>query len=517
MRLLIGAVASFFALTFVSAAGFTQQATSQVPNSGTRQPPDPHEMIVSLLQQSRALNNLFAGQGQDFVIREQIQFAEHEQQDLARQWANELFAQAAEEKGAARSNSQDYAMSVLVRLDPDRALELLHSVDWNSVEGSSNSPFPPGRELVRQVFQALANRNGEAALPVVEQEADFIASKGTYPYSAVGGAVSSATAKDWREHREHAIEVQQSALDRMLGKYRATPHTYAGDLEFGDMLRHLAGYLPIESIKPALHLLVDNLLTTDTSKYQSHATVYTSDGQTAKSDNAIDAALLWFGPLVNRDPELVQQLSSIRPELRESLEYTKPGRMRGGSFGGRAGPPKSQPADPARETAMDAMRFTHIQPDIAIAKAESLPDGPQRSHTLLDVARGISGDNPERAAQLIAEASGDGSQQGDVEMRLDVTSVKSSIAAAQGNKAELRTLLQSGFELAAHSDLENARFGGGVGGLVQIGMQNEPELTLAFLQGLPASQEKAHLLLAAVAALEMHQALPIRSSTPNKP
>ncbi|HWC17644.1 MAG TPA: hypothetical protein VG498_11560, partial [Terriglobales bacterium] len=287
-----------------------------------------------------------------------------------------------------------------------------------------------------------------------------------------------------------------------------TPHTYYGDLEFGDMLKVLAGGLPLESVKPALHLLVNNLLATDNSKYQYRAAVYTSDGQVAKADNAIDAALLWLGMLINRDPELTQQLESTRPQLRDGLEYTKAGRVRSSNFGGSAGPPKPSQQGPTSQAALDAMRLTHANPDAAVAKAEALPVGPERSRTLLRVARGISGSNPGRAAQLLAEVSSSIDADDD-EMQLDMISVKASIAVAKGNLAEFKNQLQSAFDRATRFiSVQTKPFVDGMGGLVQLGIQNEPELTTAFFQRLPASEVKAHLLLAAAQGLNLRHRLP---------
>ena len=112
-----------------------------------------------------------------------------------------------------------------------------------------------------------------------------------------------------------------------------------------------------EAVRPALRLLVKNLLTTDTSKYRFQAGVYTNDGETAKVDNAIDAAILNLGGLINRiDPELAQELESTRPELQTALQYAKDGRQRTSAFGGKLWPQtvNGRPQDSNAENAMDA-------------------------------------------------------------------------------------------------------------------------------------------------------------------
>ncbi|HWC17756.1 MAG TPA: hypothetical protein VG498_12120 [Terriglobales bacterium] len=506
MRPFFCGVGLFFVLGVFTGSSFTQQ--SGIPVSGIRE--GSFATVASLLQQSHELNSQFPLQEQLSLLRQQAQMASEVQPELARQWANELFLLAGQEKAPGRANWQDAAMAILARLDPDRALELLHAMDLTNPEATSKSPFPPAGALVRQVFQVLVSRDGEAALPVIEREAAFIGAKGTYPYAAVGAAVSSLVSKYWINDREHAIEVQQSVLNRMFATYSTTPHTYFGDIQFGEMLKISFPRLPLDSIQPALQLLVKNLLDTDTSKYQFHADVYTHDGQSAKADNAIDAALLWLGVLINRDPELAQQLGSTRPQLREGLEYSKEGRIRSGGFGGMPGPPKPLPPDPERDAHNEAVRLADIQPDMAIAKAESLPAGPERSQTLLQVARTIAGNDPDRATQLAGEVSG-GDKAGDEEMQLSIISVKAAVAAAHRSQAELHNLLQSGFALASHSSSEPWWSHDGLTNLVQIGMQNDPNLTMAFLQGLPSSTTKAHLLLQAASALKLNR-LPIGSN-----
>ena len=49
--------------------------------------------------------------------------------------------------------------------------------------------------------------------------------------------------------------------------------------------------------------------------------------------------------------------------------------------------------------------------------------------------------------------------------------------------------------------------------LVQVGAQNYPDLTIAFLQEVPREQLKSELMLGAADALMMRTRLPIRGNT----
>jgi hypothetical protein len=87
------------------------------------------------------------------------------------------------------------------------------------------------------------------------------------------------------------------------------------------MLIHLGGSLPNEVLRPALDLLVQNLLMTDTKAYQVQAQMFACDGREVKADNAIDAVLLRLAALMNRvEPELAQQLQTGRPALRSAID-----------------------------------------------------------------------------------------------------------------------------------------------------------------------------------------------------
>jgi hypothetical protein len=321
------------------------------------------------------------------------------------------------------------------------------------------------------------------------------------------------TLKDWGSDNEHAIRVLQSVFDPAFARYSQNAHTYLDDFEFGRMLDVLAGGLPFETVQPALRMLVKNLLATDIRKYQFEAKVYTVDGKTAKADNAIDATILVLGSLINRDPELVRELESTRPQLRLALEYTD-GRQRS-----IEGPARRQQAlysaDPAAETRMDALRLARIDPDAAIAKAKQLPHPDQRASTMLEIARDIAGDYPARAADLIAEAQGE-IKSGDDESSVNLISARAFVAVAKNKKDELHDLLQHGFDLANRVILQQqgrsgSPFSLGLGSLAQIGMQNDPDLTTTFIETLPPSYVKAELLLGAASALDPRSRLPLSS------
>jgi hypothetical protein len=198
-----------------------------------------------------------------------------------------------------------------------------------------------------------------------------------------------------------------------------------------------------------------------------------------------------------------------------ALEYAKDGRQRSLGFGPEGQSQNMRSPDPGAEMRMDAMRLSFINPEAAIAKAEQLPDDDKRASTMLEVARGIAGDYPERAAELVSEAQR-GNRPTDYEMHVNLTSAQVFVAVAQDKKEELHELLQRGFDSANRIILEQQRTGdmhfvAGLGPLVQIGIQNDPDLTITFVESLSPSYLKAELLLGAATGLSIGRRLPLSS------
>jgi hypothetical protein len=489
-----------------------QESKPQSPESGTVSPSDADAAILKFLQQSHDLDQQMALWDHAILLSRQAEMVSSLRPDLGRVWANELFTLSSQTKRVdQRSFIQNHGMGMLIKLDPNRALELLDSMKIE--EPPAWAASAPEMQLVQQVFLVLSSRDGVSALPLLQQEAERLGAQGHYPYAALGYAAMQATSKYWGSDNQRAIRVLQLVFDPAFARYSQNAHIYFDDFEFGRMLDVLAGGLPFETVQPALRMLLKNLLATDTRKYQFEAKVYTFDGKTAKADNVIDATILVLGLLINRDPELVTELESTRPQLQLILEYTKGGRQR--SIEGLARPMQAfYAAGPAAETVvLDGLRLSRINPEAAIAKVRQLPDD-KRASAMLEVARSIAEDHPERAADLIAEAQGE-IKPGDDESSMSLVSAQAFVAVAQNRKDELHDFLQRGFDLATRVILHQQGTNGspfplGLGSLAQIGMQNDPKLTTSFIEALPPSYVKAELLLGAASALDPRSRLPLR-------
>ncbi len=154
----------------------------------------------------------------------------------------------------------------------------------------------------------------------------------------------------------------------------------------------------------------------------------------------------------------------------------------------------------------DAVRLSISNPTEAIAIAEQLPDD-TRTIALLQVARTVSRYDPARAAKVIAEVQQESTSSTDEETLVDIVSAQAFVAAAQNNRGGLREYLRQGFASANHMLLEqqgtrrNYVSIPALTPLVHIGMESDPDFTVPFVEGLPASRVKAEVLLDAAHAL----------------
>jgi hypothetical protein len=104
----------------------------------------------------------------------------------------------------------------------------------------------------------------------------------------------------------------------------------------------------------------------------------------------------------------------------------------------------------------------------------------------------------------------------DDEMQFNSISAQASAAAAQNKKDQLQELLQRRFAYANGILLQQQRsddihFFPGLGLMIQIGVQNDSDLTTAFLESLAASYLQAEAFLLAASALNMGRRLPFSS------
>lgn len=462
---------------------------------------DETNVFLSLIQQSHDLDQLLPPPIRVEMLVRQAEAVWQVSPVLGREWADESLILSAQLEPEGRSQVQTRALRLLVHLDSTKGLEHLHQMNDVDREGKP-ATLPAAPEAAQQVFATSVSRDGESALPTLEQEAERLGLQGHYPYAALGYAVVDASNKYWGNDDPRAVRILQSIFQQAFARYSQTPRDYFDDCEFGRMLQVLAGGLPFESVQPALHMVVKNLLTTDTNKYHFRAELYGARGESlAAVHNAIDAALLQLGSLVVRDSELTQELKTSRPQLLRALEAITNNEQCSGSFG-----PELSSQNPStakyQETYQEAIHLSHVNANEAIAKAEQLP-ADMRNVALLQVARGIARYDPERAAAVIAKVQQENGYV-DEQTSLDIISAQAFVAAGQNNDTAIHDILQHGFDLAKHIIVEQQNSPGNrfslmavLPPLIHIGMENEPDFTISFVEGLGPSRLKGELLLVA--------------------
>jgi hypothetical protein len=491
------------AFTILNSRGqVSQKSIPVLPPANSRSSPDVSETIVALVQQSHDLNYQLSSDSRAQLLNRQIGMVARRNPEIARKWIDELFALSFEQKQATQVMAiQQEAINALAQFDPDRALDMLNRMSTPApTKRSQNAGTPSYKSIAAtRIFAAIAHRDGLDAIPVLEQEAERLSYEGTYSYSAIAAAANDAVLKESGRDHERAVSLIKPVFERAFARYSNRPENYEDNYAFGDMLIQMGGWLPKEVIRPALELLVKNLLATDVNAYQVQAQMLSCDGREVKADNAIDSALLRLASLMDRvDPEMSHQLGENRPALRLAVEEVRAGCERSLKFGPKL-PPTARPQNPNLQLQADAAQFSNINSDAAVAKAEQISDEKLRTNTLLHIAGEIAGNDPERAKKLITDAQTN-TKNGDPRTQLNLITAQVSLAAAQNTMDDLRELLQRGFDLAL-------RGGGPVavsaGPLVELGMQNDPDTTMAFVQNLPPSVAKAELLMAAASALEI--------------
>ncbi|HJY92914.1 MAG TPA: hypothetical protein VJ255_21690, partial [Candidatus Acidoferrum sp.] len=112
-------LASFMLATTLSQA---QERNPQSSGSVALSSSSAGTTIVSLLQQSHDLGQRLPVSMRLYMLRRQVLMVSKFRADLGSEWANELFTLSFQTKEGYRAVAQETAMSVLIRLDPDRAL-----------------------------------------------------------------------------------------------------------------------------------------------------------------------------------------------------------------------------------------------------------------------------------------------------------------------------------------------------------------------------------------------------------
>jgi hypothetical protein len=142
-----------------------QESKPQSSESGTISAAGADATILKLLQQSHDLDQQLPAWDRATLLSRQADVVSRLRPDLGRDWPNELFTLSSQTKREdQRSFMQNHAMGMLTRLDPDRALEVLNSM--NIQEPSAWAASAPERSWCRRYSGFVFPRGSQRTAPV---------------------------------------------------------------------------------------------------------------------------------------------------------------------------------------------------------------------------------------------------------------------------------------------------------------------------------------------------------------
>jgi hypothetical protein len=155
----------------------------------------PTSTILKLLPQRHDLDQQLPVWDRATLLSRQAEMVSRLRPDLGRDWANELFTLSSQTKWEdQRLFMQNHAMGMLTRLDPDRALEVLNSM--NIQRPSAWAASAPEMQLVQAVFGFCLPAMESGHCPCWSRKPSAWAPRGHYPYAALGYAAMQTALQD---------------------------------------------------------------------------------------------------------------------------------------------------------------------------------------------------------------------------------------------------------------------------------------------------------------------------------
>ena len=354
------------------------------------------------------------------------------------------------------------------------------------------------------VFQALARNKGESQLPRLRQEALRLAAESQYPYSAMGGVAIEllrGQARDRGQLTGDQAALMESVFDEAVSNYERTTPTWSGNTDFGGMMQRVAYQVPRDKVRHALEVFVNYVQATPSPSGMS-LKVDSGTGSTQISD-PVEIALYHYASLITEfDPELMKQISEAHPKLAQAAAASSNARWSYGDARGSSGGP-----DANQMTRLRAQGMASWNPDSALAMTQSITDANMRAVTMGSVAEQVAADEPSRALQLLDQAQKTAADTKDAKTELQLVTSRAEVAEATKNSAMLREALRRGFEIGDQLLRQEQDDNKGqvswymLGSLVQTGIKNDPDLTLAYIDSFSLPYVRAELLLDAAQAL----------------
>jgi hypothetical protein len=193
MRVLLSSrswvVAATLLLLVSSVRGASDNAKHKSPSTTPATP-------VALLEEAEQISRTFIPDDRADLLLEVAKSAVPLDKAKAQTWALQLFAysRTALEPGHYRQAMEKNALQVLARVDPVRSADLFRQQDLPDVKEFPNEDVRAFAAIT--LFPELWEKKGKAALPKIEELADWLGSTGQYPYTAIGPVILELAKSD---------------------------------------------------------------------------------------------------------------------------------------------------------------------------------------------------------------------------------------------------------------------------------------------------------------------------------
>jgi hypothetical protein len=465
------------------------------------------QMARDLLELSYSIGATLPGNERAKVLPRQITAASSIDPKLAAQWAEDALPFALElPPGDDRDAVYAGAIPALVSSGPEHALEVFRTLPPDTATG------PSFNFALQRLFSTLVQTQGADGMELVRQEALRLSQTSHYPYSAVLNAARALRTGD--------NQLREAFFDEAAAAYQQGNRSPAGDAEFVRMLMQEWPRVSRPAAQSAFQSVTDNLLARaqreDTEAVAASSSSSTSSAASSSTRNSADSLLRRLLSTLRRfDPELQQKVLQARPSLSGSGGGSGRGGLqaglspRGGGFGASQLQPQQ---DPMRAEQQSFLQYNQARrnPAGALTASTALSDPLARTLALLGAASGLVRKDPAGASAALDRALNAADKITEPAQQLQAAVTMANVAGQMNNTAALRAILDRGFQAAetlqeGDDATEASRAQSTLQRLARSGFQQDPALTLSFVNQVRMPATKAALLIEGAQALARGQ------------
>lgn len=462
---------------------WNRNRTSQpAPPDSAAEPANPDLQPAALLERAYAITRDLPLETRAYLLGWMVDPAARIEPQIAASWADELFQMAQELSDQDQQGRAELAaVRALAHIDVDHALAVFRRMDAATLQSGRVVPQDARSAAAETLFPEILRKQGVAAVPVLQQEAQRLGETGSYPYSAMALVMNELT------HLDRSLGENVFA-DSVTAYQQSTP-TLAGNADFVSLL-HNVRWVPLAEAQQALTTVVNNLLSQpDDSGRQKLPDPVQYQGSTV--DTATDYLLL----------KLLPQIRALQPDLLDTIAQSRPALAKAaGPASAHMGQSATSGTDPDQAVVNRIQRAAADNPQQALVASNQLQDPAVRSQALAAVASGMASKDPQQAAQLLSNAQDIAAKIDDKRKQLQAIVAMAQAANRMNNQAVLRDSLARGFALG--NELLQLDEDKGtppsftlLAPLVRAGAHTQLETLVAGIQGIQNLQVKAQLLV----------------------